>query len=199
MNNLSAIFDRIPRELWIITAADGQRRGGLVATFVASASIVPEMPRIVVGISKRHETWKLIEAAGAFAAHLVDESQQELVWRFGSQSSRDHDKFAGIVSHTAKTGSPILVGVPAWLDCRVESRMDTGDRTIYLAEVVDGDNSSDAKPMTLERLIQRASPERLATLRGQFDADAAADADTIRRWRQERSERKAPTQERNSG
>ena len=35
------------------------------------------------------------------------------------------------------SGSPILGGAAGWLDCRVEARLETGDRTVYLAEVVD--------------------------------------------------------------
>src|SRR5579859_3944069 len=124
---ISRLFERVDREVWIVTAAQAGRRGGLVATFVAPASIVPEMPRIIAGIAKTHETWKLIAASGAFAAHLVEESQAALVWRFGLQSSRDVDKFAGLEVDTAATGNPILREVLAWLDCRVETRMDTGD------------------------------------------------------------------------
>ena len=32
----------------------------------------------------------------------------------------------------------LLTDAPAFLDCRVEARWDTGDRTVYLAEVADG-------------------------------------------------------------
>src|SRR5579859_5833990 len=105
---ISRLFERVDREVWIVTAAHDGRRGGLVATFVAPASIVREMPRIIAGIAKTHETWKLIEASRAFAAHLLEESKAELVWRFGLQSSREVDKFAGVEVGTAATGSPIL-------------------------------------------------------------------------------------------
>ena len=63
-----------------------------------------QMPRIIAGIAKTHETWKLIEASGAFAAHLVEESQAELVWHFGLQSSRDVDKFVGLEVGTVGHG-----------------------------------------------------------------------------------------------
>ena len=132
---VASLFEGVDREVWIVTAAHGGERAGLVATLVAPASIVPEMPRIIAGIAKTHETWKLIETSGAFAVHLVEESQADWVWRFGLQSSRDVDKFTGFDVGTAATGSPILRDSLAWLDCRVETRMDTGDRTIYLGEV----------------------------------------------------------------
>jgi flavin reductase (DIM6/NTAB) family NADH-FMN oxidoreductase RutF len=181
-----AVFERVEREVWIVTAAHGGRRGGLAATFVYPASIVPAMPRLVVGIAKTHETRKLIEASGSFATHLVDESHLDLVWRFGLQSSRDVDKFAGLQTTTAATGSPILHDALCWLDCRVESQLDTGDRTLYLAEVVDGAVHRDGRPLSLQRLLERAPKEKLELLRTQMAADAARDADEIARWRETR-------------
>jgi flavin reductase (DIM6/NTAB) family NADH-FMN oxidoreductase RutF len=183
---LGRLFERVDREVWIVTAAHAGRRGGLVATFVAPASIVRELPRIIAGIAKTHETWKLIEASGAFAAHLVEESQAELVWHFGLQSSRDVDKFAGLEVGTVATGSPILRDALAWLDCQVETRMDTGDRTVYLGEVCAGESRSEARPLTIQTLLATASPENKRTLNEQMTADAARDAEAIARWRAQR-------------
>jgi len=179
----TTIFDRIEREVWIVTAEHAGRRSGLAATFVSPASIVPEMPRLIAGFAKTHETWKLIEASGAFAAHLVDESQLELMWRFGLQTSRDADKFAGLQMTTAATGSPILLDAFAWLDCRVETRLDTGDRTIYVAAVVEAGLLRDARPLNLPRLLKLAPPEKRDLLRSQLAADALHDTAAIARWR----------------
>jgi flavin reductase (DIM6/NTAB) family NADH-FMN oxidoreductase RutF len=183
---IGKLFERIDREVWIVTAAQGARRSGLVATFVAPASIVTDMPRVVAGIAKTHETWKVIDASGAFAVHLVEESQAELVWRFGLQSSRDVDKFAGLQIDTAATGSPILREALAWFDCRVETRMDTGDRTVFLAEVLACDSKNDSRPMRLHKMLTLAPPEHKQTLREQMTADAALDAEAIQRWRSQR-------------
>jgi flavin reductase (DIM6/NTAB) family NADH-FMN oxidoreductase RutF len=153
---------------------------------VSPASIVAEVLRLVAGFAKAHETRKLIEASGTFAVHLVDESQLDLVWRFGLQSSRDADKFAGLQTATAATGSPILLDTLAWLDCRVESRLDTGDRTIYLAEVVEAGVLRDARPLNLQRLLKLAPPDKRDLLRTQLAADALHDAAAIARWRETR-------------
>jgi flavin reductase (DIM6/NTAB) family NADH-FMN oxidoreductase RutF len=190
--SVKTVFDCVDREVWIVTAADNmaahkQNRGGMVATFVNQASIVPHMPRVMAGVAKTHETCALIEGSAAFALHLIDESQLDLVWRFGLQSSRDADKFADVDNTTTVTGSPLLGDAVAWLDCRVESRFDIGDRIVFLAEVVDGKRLRDARPLSLRRLIELAPKEKLATLREQMEADAARDAEAIGRWRQERS------------
>src|SRR5213078_3800168 len=151
MNAPLEILDRLDRELWLVTAQAGGRRGGLVATFVTSASIVPEMPRMLVGLARQHHTWGLVEQSGALALHLIGEEHLEWVWRFGLASGRDGDKFAGLAVTAGQTGSPLLTGALAWLDCRVEARLETGDRTVFLAEVLAGAGAKGGPPLTLKR------------------------------------------------
>jgi flavin reductase (DIM6/NTAB) family NADH-FMN oxidoreductase RutF len=183
----AALFAQLDRELWLLTAAAEGRRGGLIATFVSQASLVPELPRVLVGVARQHHTWGLIEASGAFALHLLGEEHVAWVWRFGLHSGRDVDKLEGYPVTTAVTGSPLLEEAPGWLDCRVEARLDTGDRTVYLAEVVAARQSRCGPPLTLKRLLQLAPPDRLRELREQIRRDSAVDAAAIRAWRRERS------------
>src|SRR5262245_14940069 len=133
----STLFAWLDREVWLVTAQAGPRRGGLIATFVNPATIVPEMPRLLVGLAKQHQAWELVETSSALALHLLTEEHLEWVWRFGLESGRDRDKFDGLAVCTGATGSPLLDGAAGWLDCRVEARLDGGDRTVYLAEVVE--------------------------------------------------------------
>jgi flavin reductase (DIM6/NTAB) family NADH-FMN oxidoreductase RutF len=182
----STLFAWVDRELWLVTAQAGGRRGGLIATFVNQASIVPELPRVVVGLAKQHQTWGLVEASGAFALHLIGEQHLDWVWRFGLESGRDADKFRGLAPHAEATGSPLLDDAVGWLDCRVEARLDTGDRTLYLAEVVQGRVTHFGPPLTFKRLLELAPPDRLAELKRQLHADSYADAEAILAWRQQR-------------
>jgi flavin reductase (DIM6/NTAB) family NADH-FMN oxidoreductase RutF len=180
------LFAQLDRELWVVTAAAAGRRGGLIATFVSQASLVPELPRVLVGIAKQHHTWNLVEASGAFGLHLLGEEHLDLVWRFGLRTGRDRDKLAGLAVETAATGSPLLADAPGWLDCRVEARLDTGDRTVYLAEVVASRLSRPGSLLTVKCLLRLAPPERLRELKEQVVRDCGVDAAAIRAWRQER-------------
>ena len=143
---IGKVYAQLDPPLWLVTSAHDGRRGGFIATTVAQASIVDVMPRQILTVNKRHNTHALIEASGAFAMHLIDETHIELVWRFGLQSGRDVDKLAGLQFHIGATGSPLLADALAWFDCRVESRMDSGDRTIYLAAVLDGRPATNRAP-----------------------------------------------------
>ena len=133
----SEIFEQLDRELWLVTARAGERCSGLIATYVSRVSLVPELPRVTIALAKHHFTHELIEATGTFCMQLIDEDRIDWVWRFGIPSGREIDKLHGLATSTGASGSPILTGATGWLDCRVEARMDTGDRTVYLAEVLD--------------------------------------------------------------
>jgi flavin reductase (DIM6/NTAB) family NADH-FMN oxidoreductase RutF len=115
--------------------------------------------------------------------HLFAEEQIDWVWRFGLASGRGGDKLEGLAVGAAMTGSPILTEALAWLDCRVEARMDTGDRTIYLAEVVDGDSVRQAAPLNVQRLLELAPPDQRTRLKEAVLRDATVDAAAIRAWR----------------
>lgn len=197
MQSICSVFEQLNPAVWVVTAAAGDRRGGLVATFVNPASLcplppavdaepgaMPDLPRVVLGVARQHHTWGLIEASNAFALHLIGEEHLEWVWRFGLCSGRDVDKLAGLASERAATGSPLLSDAFGWLDCRVESRLDTGDRTVYLAAVVQGRWRGRGALLTVRRLLELTPAERLGELKEQLARDAAVDAAAIRAWRQ---------------
>jgi flavin reductase (DIM6/NTAB) family NADH-FMN oxidoreductase RutF len=184
------LFKRLDREVWILTAADGPRHGGLVATAVMQGSIALEAPRVVVGISRLHATWGIIEASRAFALHLVSADRIDLVERFGLHSRRDLDKFAGLAVDRSPGRSPRLVDAAGWIDCRVEAAWDSGDRTFYLAEALAACPPVPEAPLMTTAVLRRsASRELLTELRRQLDADAAQDLEAIRRWREARGTR----------
>ena len=185
-SDFRALCKSLDPPLWIVTAAAGHESGGLLATFVSQASIAADCPRILAGIGKSHRTWELIEASGGFAVHLLTMSQEHLDWadRFGLESGRTSDKFAGLQSRQGQTGSPILEDAAAWAECKVEARFDTGDRTIYLAEVVDAKPPESAEILTVQRWVKTLSVLRQARQSELFSADSALDTEAILSWRE---------------
>src|SRR5262249_37972308 len=115
------------------------------------------------------------------------EHHLDWVWRFGLETGRERDKFDGLRVRQMCTGSPVLEDAVGWLDCRVEARLDTGDRTVYLAEVVQSGVTHFAPPLTVQGLLRRAAPARVAELKRQLHRDGEIDAEAIRRWRSRQS------------
>ena len=178
------VFDLLDPPLWLVTAAHGAHRGGLVATFATRASIVSAYPRMALGVAKQHHTWGLIQGGQRFVLHLLFPHQLDLVWRFGLQSGRETDKLAGIDCQLTPTGSPRLPQTLAWLDCSVEEQMDIGDRTIFLAAVESAGTNASAQPLTARRLFADAPEELRQRLDALYARDGRIDAEAIRRWRE---------------
>ena len=181
--SVQQVLGLVDRAAWIITSRYGDELGGLVATFVNNASLVPALPRLVAGIARHHHTWELIQRSRSFAAHLVREDQPEWFWRFGIGTGRDSNKFAGIEWRPGPTGSPVLNDALAWVDCAVETELDIGDRTIYVAAIVNGHVNGTGAAMTSNRLLDIADDERRRRLGEERRRDAALDAAAILKWR----------------
>jgi len=182
-DEVDAVFRAIDRPVWIVTAADGQRRGGLTATWVYQASLDDQAPVVVAGIAPGHYTSELIAAAGCFAAHLLTPEQAPLALRFALASGRATDKLAGLDFVVGQTGCPILSDCLAWLECKVFHAHSTGDRIFYWADVVAGKAVSAAPPLTERDLFAAAGEDDKRRLKELLAADIAAQRPLRSAWR----------------
>src|SRR3546814_3912963 len=66
-------------------------------------------------------------------------------------ASKEDDKVAGIAWHQAGSGSPLLGGVLAWIDCDIDSVVDAGDHVCVMGRVRDLDVEHDGAPLLFFR------------------------------------------------
>ena len=118
-----------------------------IAVAVCGASIVPEMPRVLLQIYKNNHSHGMIYDSGAFALNFLRPDQLDLIKAFGFVSGRDQDKLKDIPFRPGMAGSPLLEECWGYLDCRVVNAMDGGDMTCFLADVVDGDTLVEGEPL----------------------------------------------------
>ncbi len=111
----------------------------------ASVSLTP--PLVLVCLENTSRTNRLVQASGVFAVSILHESQAELADHFAGRVPDDTDRFADIPFHTAGTGSPIVEGCPAYLDCRLVASHPAGTHTIFLGEVVEAVRRQDGAPL----------------------------------------------------
>ena len=180
------LFRALDRELWVITSsADGQR-GGLISTSVSQAPINEQIPRLTVGLAVHHHTESLVHKSKSFVAHLIAPNQGDWVRHFGTQSGRDVDKFSKLDFTTSVTNAPILKDAHAWLECRVENMMESGDRHWYLAEVVDAKWSQEFQPLTFQAFLPQADDDLMPLLKKQLREDSLTDSQLVEEWRRSR-------------
>ena len=167
-----------------ITAAASGKRSAFIATSVTCASFGPPCPlRVTLHILKLNYTYELVQESGAFAVHLLSRDQMELVRTLGTVSGRERDKLATLPHTAGVTGSPLLNQAVAYLDCRVANQMDAGDRTVFLADVVDGRRIRPGDLLTNDYFLANAPPEWLEEYRAHMAPLRPAIAEMARQVR----------------
>ena len=76
-----------------------------------SNDIVQVNPRVALEPRDRNEAWQLAKVAvesGFFAVNVLSARQLEIGMRFAGMKPEIKDRFAGLKTHTAVTGSPLL-------------------------------------------------------------------------------------------
>jgi flavin reductase (DIM6/NTAB) family NADH-FMN oxidoreductase RutF len=168
---IASIFAKLDGEVFVLTASDGARHSGQIVTWVLPATIVPEVPRVLVGVGRLTFTREVMEASRRFALNLLGHDQWRWVPHFGFRSGRDVEKFAGISFRRGSTGSPLLPDTVGYLECHTRSVMDGGAHLFYLGDVVAGDLVSEREPLRVHHLSRVLSPEELGTMRRLLERD----------------------------
>ncbi len=134
--------------LYAITVRDGDRRNAFTANWVSQVSFEP--PMVMVSVENDGESIKLIEASGRFAVNAFASGLRELAGSLGRKSKNVPNKLEGLATFDSPGGLPLLSDAVGWLECRVRGKLPTGDHTVYVAEVVEAGQLSDAGGLTMK-------------------------------------------------
>ena len=129
----------------ILTARDGDHAHGMTVNSLTSVSLNP--PLVLVSLERNAVTHGLVERSRAFAVSLLGESQQALSDLFARPATETGDRLAGLATHTAVTGAPILSDNIGALDCAVMAAHPAGTHTIFVAEVLAAQTHNSETPL----------------------------------------------------
>ena len=144
---IAPIMGRLWSPIAAVTSNWQGKSNAQIAVAIAAASIVPDMPRVLLQIYKNNYSHDLIYNSGSFALNFIRRDQLQLIKDFGLVSGRDTDKLSDVGHVFRETGSPILDDCWGFLDCRVVNAMDGGDMTCFLADVLEGETLTQAEPL----------------------------------------------------
>ena len=128
-------FTGLVHGVYVVTTKAGERVNGMTAAWVSQVSLKPLL--VLVSIAPPRYSHNLIKESGVFAINVLSRDQIDLGKRFGYQSGRKVDKFAGLDYLTAATGAPILPQAFAYFDLRVVDTFPAGDHTLFVGEVLE--------------------------------------------------------------
>lgn len=131
--NFRNVLGRLPTGVVIVTGGDPESPSGLVCGSFMSVSLEP--PLVAVCPATTSRSWPAIAQSGSFCANVLAEGQEALARRF---SASGIDKYDGVAwKPSPATGAPLLEGVAAWIDCRIERTLEAGDHWLVLGEVLE--------------------------------------------------------------
>jgi flavin reductase (DIM6/NTAB) family NADH-FMN oxidoreductase RutF len=127
--------------------ADGQPVG-TTANAVSSLSLTP--PLLLVCFNRSSQTLAAIQAHGAFVVNVLAAPQQEVSTNFARSGLAAN--WDSVPHRTGLSGSPLLHGVLAALECTVEHQLPGGDHEIVVGRVRNAEaGNTEAAPLLFWR------------------------------------------------
>ena len=167
MKNENALY-ALTYGLFILTARQAGKDNGCIVNTVGQVTISPN--RVTVAVDKTNLTHDMIAQTGELAVSILSEAADfELFRRFGFQSGREGDTFAGFSGARRGENGVLYVteGTNAYLSCKVVSATDLGTHTLFLADVTDGDMLSQVPSVTYAYYHAHIKPKPQATPKSQ--------------------------------
>ena len=116
----------------VTTAHDGRIHGFTVNAF-ASVSVAP--PTVLICVNRGATAHPLIAASQRFCVNILALEQRALAERFAGGEPRS--RFEGVDYRFGPSGSPILEGTLAPVDCALTEELTSSTHTIFLGSVLD--------------------------------------------------------------
>ena len=130
----------------VITTRGPDHDYGMTANAFSSVSLDP--PLILVCVISGTEGAATIARNGVFAVNILGEDQEPLSRYFASKDRpRGQAAFAQVSHRRSATGSPIIDGTAAYLDCRLAASHEAGDHVIFIGEVMALEVDSGVRPL----------------------------------------------------
>jgi flavin reductase (DIM6/NTAB) family NADH-FMN oxidoreductase RutF len=148
------IMGSYPTGVTIITTTDSN--GNPVGLTVNSFTSVSLNPLLVLWcIDHKANSFEAFQECDGFAIHTLASDQKDLCWAF---AGKEPDKFSIAKWSLSENNLPILDGSYGVMQCKVAQRVDAGDHTILIGEVVEL-SKTDKDPMLYFRRNVGPIPE----------------------------------------
>ena len=128
---------RIVGSLCVVTTKQEDLTGGMLASWISQATFNP--PGFTVAVAKERAVESLLHTGSKFVLNILPEGKHlGLMKHFLKPFTPGEDRFVGITTEEADNGCPILTDALAYLECRVDNRMECGDHWVVYGIVEKG-------------------------------------------------------------
>jgi len=114
----------------VVSAVDDNGPVGMAIGSFSSVSLDP--PLVMFCPARTSATWQRIRTSGSFCVNVLAHHQMDVCGVF---AGKDSDRYADVDWEVASTGSPVIEGAIAWIDCDIHAVHDGGDHDIVVGIV----------------------------------------------------------------
>ena len=157
-NDLTALFN-IGYGLYVVTSNDGTKDNGLIVNTVSQVTNTPN--RIAVTINKQNYSHHVIKQTGIMNVNCLDTTATfDMFQRFGFQSGRTADKFAGMEVHKSDNGLVFLPRhINSFMSLKVDDYVDLDTHGMFICSVTEARVLSKNETMTYTYYQNNVKPK----------------------------------------
>ena len=134
--------------VYVLTSRSEDRYGAATVSWVSQASFKP--PLVMAAVRRESRVFKCLAESRSAVLHIVGDRQQEIARRFFSPTRAEGGTINGEPFAEGKTAAPILPGLPAHVECRVERIVETdGDHAVVILQVLEAECREQVRPLTI--------------------------------------------------
>lgn len=146
--------------LFVLSGRDGERDNGCIINTVMQVTDTPK--RIAIAVNKANLTHDMVKKTGMFNISVLSQDAPfDLFKRFGFQSGRDADKFAGLdgVARSANGLDYLTHATNALISGKVIATQDLGTHTLFVADVTEARILSSVPSVTYSYYFDHIKPK----------------------------------------
>jgi flavin reductase (DIM6/NTAB) family NADH-FMN oxidoreductase RutF len=137
----------------VVTTRQDSLVYGITASSFTSLSLDP--PLVLVCIANSNKLAVMVQETQKFAVSILATDQQDVSAYFAKSGRDPVEHFEDFGTIEARTGSPIIDGALAHLDCELELAIAGGDHTIAIGRVLAAAANMDKAPLLYYRRAYR--------------------------------------------
>jgi flavorubredoxin/flavin reductase (DIM6/NTAB) family NADH-FMN oxidoreductase RutF len=126
---------RIVGSLSVLTVAKGDLSTAMLASWISQATFNP--PGLTVAVAKERAIESFMHEGDRFVVNILEQNKQ-VRKQFMKKYAPGEDRFLDVAYEPSSHGAPILKDALAYLECRVEQRMECGDHWLVYGVIETG-------------------------------------------------------------
>ena len=127
---------------------------GITASSFTSLSIEP--PLVLVCVANSNKLATMVQETHKFAVSILASDQQDISAYFATSGREPVERFEDFGTIEMHTGSPIIDGSLAHLDCELDMAVVGGDHTIAIGRVLGAASDPSKQPLLYYRRAYRS-------------------------------------------